>query len=427
MKWFLSLIAFVLIATISVCAQMPLVKASSDKADIRDGLHFRKAFWKINPSEKQARYYVELPAKEHTVTFYTDIDSIRINTMYGGVYNFVILLNGKDSCFTQIIASPKQVINYKNNNAPVTASIPFTLGENNGIYIKAKLNQSDSLNLRLDLGSAYNMINLSSAQKARLIADRSSRGGEKTSSYNQVDIGRLHWDSIPFHINEKQTTSGEDGTISNLLFQDQFVEINYDRRLITFMDSLPEVDTTYSRYNMILSDGVVPMMEARVATKDTICKTWFVLATGNRGNMQIDNNIAQRYRLYRGVGTFFSFGDYFNVKLPEMRVGSLSFFNISAVLEKKNSRDREPSLLGNSILKRFNIILDNHNGVVYLKPNSLKNAPFDNTLLTIYSAITIIVILVALCTWLIIYGIRKRRKARRTMEMYDYPAEHSVS
>src|SRR5689334_19535150 len=100
MKLFLLFIAFTLIIRVSVPAQMPLVKAQSDKADIRDGLHFRKAYWKIDPSVKPARYYVELPAKEHTVTFYTDIDSIHFNTMYGGVYNFLILLNGKDSCYT---------------------------------------------------------------------------------------------------------------------------------------------------------------------------------------------------------------------------------------------------------------------------------------------------------------------------------------
>jgi len=109
-----------------------------------------------------------------------------------------------------------------------------------------------------------------------------------------------------------------------------------------------------------------------------------------------------------------------------MRVASLSFFNVSAVLEKKNSSSRELSLVGNSILKRFNIILDNHNGVVYLKTNSLRNAPFDNTLLTIYGVITAIVIVILLITILIIRGIRKRRRARRAMEVYDYPVEETA-
>ena len=152
----------------------------------------------------------------------------------------------------------------------------------------------------------------------------------------------------------------------------------------------------------------------------------FVLGTGSSGNMQIDDSIATSFKLYRGVGRFFSFGDYINVKLPEMRVASLSFFNVSAVLEKKNSSSRELSLVGNSILKRFNIILDNHNGVVYLKTNSLRNAPFDNTLLTIYGVITAIVIVILLITILIIRGIRKRRRARRAMEVYDYPVEETA-
>ncbi len=63
------------------------------------------------PEKKPDRYYVELPAKEHAVTFYTDIDSITFNTMYGGVYNFVILLNGKDSCYTQSLLPLKRSLN----------------------------------------------------------------------------------------------------------------------------------------------------------------------------------------------------------------------------------------------------------------------------------------------------------------------------
>ena len=35
-------------------------------------------------------------------------------------------------------------------------------------------------------------------------------------------------------------------------------------------------------------------------------------------------------------------------------------------------------LLGNDILKRFNVILDNQNGIIYLQPNSLTGTPFGN-------------------------------------------------
>src|SRR5260221_4560293 len=67
---------------------IPVIKATSNNVDIKDGFHFRKAYWYIMPEKKPDRYYVELPGKEHAVTFYTDIDSITFNTMYGAVYNF---------------------------------------------------------------------------------------------------------------------------------------------------------------------------------------------------------------------------------------------------------------------------------------------------------------------------------------------------
>src|SRR5205085_2179351 len=132
--------------------------------------------------------------KEHIVTFYTDVDSISISTANGGVYNFAFLLNGKDTCYTQVVGSPKEITRYKSKSNSGAEIIPFTLDKNNRIYIKGQLNQSDSLNLRVDLGAAFCSINNASAQKARLIADNSANNDAAISSYNQLDISSAHWD-----------------------------------------------------------------------------------------------------------------------------------------------------------------------------------------------------------------------------------------
>jgi len=87
--------------------QIPLIKANSDKADVRDGLHFRKGYWKISPASTLNKYYVETPRKDHRVTFYTDVDSIRFDVSYGGVYNFAILLNGKAQVGTEQPSTPQ--------------------------------------------------------------------------------------------------------------------------------------------------------------------------------------------------------------------------------------------------------------------------------------------------------------------------------
>ena len=403
--------------------QLQVIKATSYNADIRDGLHFKKGYWYIMPEKKPDRYYVELPHKEHRVTFYTDIDSISFITEYGGVYNFIILLNNKDTCYTQLVAAPKTIANYKNTfrtdssaNAPDT--IPFTIGNNNKIFIKGSVNHSDTLSFQFDLGSSYSILKSASLNKVALKTDSSSKDKDIISSKNQLDIAGLHWDSIDIHIYDKNMSYREDGLIGNSLFLDKIVEINYDKKLIILHETMPEIDTGFSRHEIIM-DGAVPMIQAGIATKDTSFMGWFVFDTGDSGNGWIDDSTASRYKLYRGSNKFFAFGDRVFVKLPELKVANLSFSNISAILAKKGTHTRDLSLLGNSILKRFNVILDNRNGYIYLKPNSLKNAPFDNTFLIIYGVITVIVLAIIAIIILISRGIYKRKKARNEMMHYQ--------
>ncbi|MND93145.1 Transglutaminase-like superfamily protein [compost metagenome] len=90
-----------LIASTSLLAQkkMPIIKANSTTVDIKDGDNFRKGAWRISPDVKPDIY----TTFNKKVTFYTDIDSItiKINPKVEK-YDFMVLLNGKDSAWTQI-------------------------------------------------------------------------------------------------------------------------------------------------------------------------------------------------------------------------------------------------------------------------------------------------------------------------------------
>jgi len=68
--------------------------------------------------------------------------------------------------------------------------------------------------------------------------------------------------------------------------------------------------------------------------------------------------------------------------------------------------------LGNALLKRFNIILDNKNGFTYLKPNSLMKEPFYPTEFMIYAVIAIVVIVLA-CILVITLVIHKKQIAKK--------------
>ena len=103
----LNLLVVLLIIGQSLFAQqkLPIVKATSKIADIRDGAVFKKACWTISPEIKPDVFITTNKA----ITFYTDKDSISFKTKPYQKYNFIILLNGKDSAYTQISCIPSNL------------------------------------------------------------------------------------------------------------------------------------------------------------------------------------------------------------------------------------------------------------------------------------------------------------------------------
>ena len=102
----MKVINFVLIVTAlhiqCILAQevnLPVIKANSNQVDIKEDNVLKENVWRIEPEIDIDVF--KTSAKE--VTFYTDIDSITfsINPKVGK-YDFIILLNEKDSARTQI-------------------------------------------------------------------------------------------------------------------------------------------------------------------------------------------------------------------------------------------------------------------------------------------------------------------------------------
>lgn len=85
--------------------EMPIIKATSTLVDIKDDDHLRKNAWSIVPEADPDVYTTS--AQE--VTFYTDIDSISFKLKPNDQYDFVILLNEKDSARTRIVWEPSKL------------------------------------------------------------------------------------------------------------------------------------------------------------------------------------------------------------------------------------------------------------------------------------------------------------------------------
>lgn len=81
-------------------ADLPIIHANSASIDIREGEYFGKGQWRIAPEYRPDIYTTNQVGK--AVTFYTDIDSISYTIHPDSIYDFIVLLNGKDSAYTQI-------------------------------------------------------------------------------------------------------------------------------------------------------------------------------------------------------------------------------------------------------------------------------------------------------------------------------------
>jgi len=106
MKTISILAALLILAGYPISAQdkIPVIKASSGIVAIRDSKNAGTSKWYITPSLRPDIY--KTSGKHNKVTFHTDTDSISFKVRPGKTYDFVILLNGRDSAFTRVKYEP---------------------------------------------------------------------------------------------------------------------------------------------------------------------------------------------------------------------------------------------------------------------------------------------------------------------------------
>ena len=82
---------------------LPVLKSNRGNLTIREGKEYKSSTWRIAPELNPDVYEANVIGKNHTVTFISDIDSVTFNVKMGQRIQFFVLLNGKDSAFTEIV------------------------------------------------------------------------------------------------------------------------------------------------------------------------------------------------------------------------------------------------------------------------------------------------------------------------------------
>lgn len=368
----------ILLAPSFVFAQkrLPVIKAKTPKAFIIEGDDDRRN-WHVNPETNPDVYRVTKSMKPKWIKFYTDTDSIKVKIKPGEQIDFIVLLNGKDSCYTRI-ESPS-IKDYSQQRPETHDTIPFTLTEYNNIKVKAVLNKTDTLDLKFDSGTTGLLLTNDAIKNKTHIAPSQSLQADKT-----LQIGNLTWDSLPVYP-VVLSGQGTDGRFGWDLFDGKIVEIDYDKSLFIIHSNLSRIDKQYSRFDIEYTHTLF-CIQAELQVKDKKYRNRFLFDNGYQRTIMLDTVLMQEQNypkdlevirkviLRNGQGKEVP---VLTVNNERLNLGKQVLLNIPVqLLATANPARFKTHILGNEVLKRFNTILDFQKNYVYLKPNTLINQPY---------------------------------------------------
>lgn len=424
-------IVFVFLTVSESLAQdgLPVLKANSPNIIIIDGSNASRGDWILDPSLELDVYNAIRSDKNRTITFQSDIDSRSFEVEPGHVYDFVILLNGKDACKTRI-STMVQGFERKDKSAEAEPlAIPITI-EHGKLHLRGSVNGSDTLNLIFDTGAESCVLFPSAKEKGvALTLDgavlNAASGGvtmREVSRENRLEICDAQWNHEPFIYVEKQADQA-DGIIGYTVFENRIVEFDYDRMLMIVHDSLPSRSGDFSKIDMPFS-GSLPSVEVVMANGETSCRGSFILDTAGTACMLVNQAFAVNHNLHStfkkiGTGTSRGLGSesiYSNqLMLPTLAIAGHSLREVPIHVELPSDWNKAPpgGVICMDVLSRFNTILDFPANKAYFKPNSRFAEPFrirgSGPSFQFIAAIVVFALLGTFAVWYI----AKKRKQQR--------------
>lgn len=377
MKFFLSLVMVSFLTSFSQAqTKLPVLKANGPKAVIYEKDNGLKTDWNIDPKIKPDVYTVsKIATSNKRVIIKTDIDSLAVDLKKGEKKDFIILLKDKDSALTRIESLPPKDF----SNRSFKDTMKLHINEQNTIFVKAVLNKTDTLLLNFDTGTS----DLVLTQETLKNKIKSSL----KSGTNILQIGNKEYQG--FTIYPAQLTGhGTDGRFGWDLFDGMIVELNYDKGLMVVHSQLPsDVKSQYSSLPIKYFNNVflvqVDITQDKVKNKD-----WYLFDTGYQRTAMLDGPLlneqgfpAGKMPVIKKVIMKGAQGNEIPVmtsNLQSLSLGKTKLKNIPVQLlsQSRPVTGTRMNILGNEILKRFNVFLDFQKNVVYMKPNQLVNVTY---------------------------------------------------
>jgi predicted aspartyl protease len=280
-------------------------------------------------------------------------------------------------------------------------SFNFTMLTGGIVIIHGTLNEfTDTLNFVLDTGSSGISLDSSTVSKFALKTkqtERTIRGiaGTKQVQFtygHSLHLPGLTTDSLDFHINDYDLLTSVyglkiDGIVGSSFLRRYIVRLDYDNYKI---DIWKPGTFKYPKNGYMLYPGFNSLPTHAAIIKDaTTVKSRFILDTGAGMCFLLNNEmVTDSSFFYKTKRTFPTQVEGLGGKkkmqllvLKEVKIGPYKFKNVPGhVFEDDNNITNYPQgsgLIGNDMLRRFNVVINYPDKCIHLLPNQHFSDPFD--------------------------------------------------
>lgn len=280
--------------------------------------------------------------------------------------------------------------------AQIIDQIPFELASDNRVYLKCKVNNSDTLRFLFDTGATDMIMNPNSPRSTYSIqfdSQVTNNGATGTnliqaSSDNELQLGNMQIKGLRF-LSIPYPPNFWDGVIGLSFISQYPLKLDYDTKTLYVYERssfIPPKNTIALKIEYALG---VPLVPIQVKVNNRIFNMKVEIDTGSDRVLDMNTPFVRQndllgtqspFAISRITSSDSNAGELQNVFFDEVRLGNMNFYKIpgafSTVTEGVQASQEMDGVLGNNFLQRFNITLDLQNGYIYLEPNNLIYKPF---------------------------------------------------
>jgi predicted aspartyl protease len=293
-------------------------------------------------------------------------------------------------------------LDYSTMNEGLLVEIPFQL-HGSTIVVELSVDESTPLNFIFDTGAGGTIISARTAASLGIVGDETvSREGATgiaeiiRSTDHIVDVGELRFKDVTLGIAEldhieKRFGMPIDGVIGWEILSQYAVRVNYDTMRIEIYDNNKfDYDFGDSGYPLEVQ-GTTIFTNVTVTFKSGNTFTGKVLVdTGSGGTINFNTPFTEENDLLAGMDTYYERettslsterSHVYTTMLANLNIGHYEFYalpaNIAIAETGALSWSGPMGILGNEVLKRFNMFIDLQQKRMSLEPNRLYHEMFE--------------------------------------------------